>query len=149
MDLGTRTAGSSGVRMGRHLRSGERVHLRAARSAQRLAIDNIREASRRRSAHIILASANTPAKIGKVERGCAVANTPDCSDSVKEIAIFTAANSLPVATQITGWRCRTCENPTLSNRHAIARGLHYRSKVSAIGAGCSVDRQGVRWGQRV
>src|SRR3546814_13758033 len=85
MDVGTRTAGSSGVSMGRHLRSGERVHLRAARSAQRLAIDNIREASRRRSAHIILASANTPAKIRKVERGCAVANTPDCSDSVKEI----------------------------------------------------------------
>src|SRR3546814_1772983 len=74
-----------------------------------LAIDNIREASRRRSAHIILASANTPAKIRKVERGCAVANTPDCSDSVKEIAIFTAANSLPVAKQITGWRCRACE----------------------------------------
>src|SRR3546814_18341443 len=69
MDVGTRTAGSSGVSMGRHLRSGERVHLRAARSAQRLAIDNIREASRRRSAHIILASANTPAKIRKVERG--------------------------------------------------------------------------------
>src|SRR3546814_4138253 len=37
MDVGTRTAGSSGVSMGRHLRSGERVHLRAARSAQRLA----------------------------------------------------------------------------------------------------------------
>src|SRR3546814_4702253 len=73
--------------------SSDLVHLRAARSAQRLAIDNIREASRRRSAHIILASANTPAKIRKVERGCAVANTPDCSDSVKEIAIFTAANS--------------------------------------------------------
>src|SRR3546814_4018409 len=31
MDVGTRTAGSSGVSMGRHLRSGERVHLRAAR----------------------------------------------------------------------------------------------------------------------
>src|SRR3546814_6603110 len=103
-----------------------------------LAIDNIREASRRRSAHIILASANTPAKIRKVERGCAVANTPDCSDSVKEIAIFTAANSLPVAKQITGWRCRACEIHNRTNRHAIARGLHYRSKVSGIGAGCSV-----------
>src|SRR3546814_17468003 len=104
-----------------------------------LAIDNIREASRRRSAHIILASANTPAKIRKVERGCAVANTPDCSDSVKEIAIFTAANSLPVAKQITGWRCRACEIHNRSNRHAIARGLLYRSKVSGIGAGCRVD----------
>src|SRR3546814_19928486 len=116
MDVGTRTAGSSGGSMGRHLRSGERVHLRAARSAQRLAIDNIREASRRRSAHIILASANTPAKIRKVERGCAVANTPDCSDSVKEIAIFTAANSLPVAKQITGWRCRACDIHNRSNQ---------------------------------
>src|SRR3546814_1118073 len=104
-----------------------------------LAIDNIREASRRRSAHIILASANTPAKIRKVERGCAVANTPDCSDSVKEIAIFTAANSLPVAKQITGWCCRACEIHNRSNRHAIARGLFYRSKVSGIGAGRSEE----------
>src|SRR3546814_16280019 len=107
--------------MGRHLRSGERVHLRAARSAQRLAIDNIREASRRRSAHIILASANTPAKIRKVERGCAVANTPDCSDSVTEIAIFTAANSLSSEERRVGkeWvstcRCRWSAFNTTNN----------------------------------
>src|SRR3546814_9952663 len=76
--------------------------------------------------------------IRKFDLGCAVANTPDCSDSVKEITIFTAANSLPVAKQITGWRCRACEIHNRSNRHAIARGLLYRSKVSGIGAGCSV-----------
>src|SRR3546814_4958401 len=77
--------------------------------------------------------------IRKFDLGCAVANTPDCSDSVKEIAIFTAANSLPVAKQITGWRCRACEIHNRSNRHAIARGLLYRSKVSGIGAGRSEE----------
>src|SRR3546814_18404532 len=60
MDVGTRTAGSSGVSMGRHLRSGERVHLRAARRAQRLPLAHIREASRPLSAPPILPPPNPP-----------------------------------------------------------------------------------------